>query len=137
MKKKILATLAALVVSAVAIFAYKALTWEHYSKELLPNTATDIREHRTDSFPSDFLDCMIARITADEYAEYTKKLNSVSTWNIPLESRPDENFTGFSDAPNWWKPPSSNQTTKYRKQGSTVEITTFSNGFLYYMTWET
>jgi hypothetical protein len=137
MKKKILTTLAALVVSAIALFTYETLTWEHYSKELLPDTASDIREHRTDSFPSDFLDCMIARISADEYAEYIKKLNSVSGWNIPLESRPHENFSGFSDAPNWWKPPSPNETTKYRKQGSTVEITTFSNGFLYYMTYET
>ncbi len=137
MKRKIIVIVVALVVSAIALFAYKTLTWEHYSKELLPTTASDIREHRTDSFPSDFLDCMIARITEDEYAEYTQKLNSVSTWRIPLESRPDENFTGFEDVPNWWKPPGPNQTTKYRKQGSTVEITTYSNGFLYYMTWET
>ncbi len=137
MKRKIIITIVSLAVTVIAFVSYKALTWEHYSKALLPDTATDIREHRTDSFPSDFLDCMIARITEDEYEAYVQKLNSVSTWNIPLESKPGVDFTGFTDVPNWWKPPSSNRTTKFREQGSTVEITTFQDGVLYYMTWDT
>jgi hypothetical protein len=136
MKRKIIAIIAAIVISVIAFVTYKSLTWEHYSKELLPDTASDIREHRTDSFPSDFLDCMVARITEDEYIDYVQKLNSVPNWNTTLESRPDKSFAGFENVPNWWKPPGPNQTTKYRKRGSTVEITTFQDGVLYYMTWD-
>ena len=137
MKRKIIAIVVALVVSIITFIAYKTLTWEHYSREFLPDTASDIRDHRTDLFPSDFLDCMTARITAGEYDKYIQKLNTVSTWSSPLTARPDQSFTGFSDAPIWWTPPSSNQTTKYRKQGSTVEIVTYADGLVYYMTWET
>ena len=103
----------------------------------MPESAANILEHSTDSFPSDFLDCMSAHITEDEYYLYIERLNTVESWLTPLKPAPDQRFMGFSGAPDWWNPPAPNSSTYYRKEGYTVEIVRFYDGVLYYMTWDT
>ena len=80
---------------------------ESYVKSLLPETATEIKEHYEDrGLSGDFIRLLKAKVTKEEFENYALKLKLTEKYSEYLKK--DLNHKGFSrgaNYPDWWDEP--------------------------------
>ena len=105
------------------------------AKNALPVTATDVRDFYIGE--SDYIHCLIAKITKDEYNNYALKLGFTERYNENDPFVKQYVDQKFSRQPDWWNPPPADSETFIKvdredKHFDYISTLRHRNGIVYY-----
>jgi len=104
------------------------------ARRALPSSAADIQEYYSDSWNGDFVRLLKARLPEEDYEDYAKSLDLTIRFDESKHADIRSSIDmGAGDAPSWWDPPRSNDTTYFDhvKGDDYVQTLKYSNGTVY------
>lgn len=105
------------------------------ARRSLPESATDVQEHYSDSWNGDYVRCIKARLPEIDLPLYAKKLGLSERFD-PAAHHDIANLIDISfDGPDWWTPPPATQTTYfgYERGDDFLQVLKYSSGYVYFV----
>lgn len=106
------------------------------ARRALPGSASDVQEYYSDSWNGDFIRLIKAKLPRKDYEEYARVLGLTERFD-PIKHAEIKSMIGIGagDAPDWWNPPMTRDTTFFEhvKGDDNVRALNYSNGSVFYL----
>lgn len=105
------------------------------ARRALPKSATDVREYYSDSWNSDYVRCVKAKLPEPDYPLYAKNLGLTERFDpvahVDIASMIN---MGIGGAPKWWTPHAAGPTTYFQhKRADSLQVLKYSSGYAYFV----